>query len=387
MIERDLAAVAQLAATQYPLVTITGPRQSGKTTLCRQVFRDHTYVTLEPLDVRRYAIEDPRGFLREHAGGAIFDEIQNAPDLASYLQQDVDDDPTPGRFILTGSQHFGISAAISQSLAGRTAVLHLLPPSLDELRRFSSSPDGLIETLFTGAYPRIHDRRLAPNRWLMDYVTTYVQRDVRQLGGVGDLTAFTTFLRMSAGRTSAEINLQQLGADVGVSNHTARAWLSVLEASFIAMRLPPWFTNVLKRLVKRSRLHFLDSGLACALLGIRSANELRHHPLRGAIFESWAVSEVYKSWVHAGRSPRLYHLRQTRGREVDLVIDDGLTKRLVEMKSGETVVSDWLATVRALASQISDATAHLVYGGAVGQMRSDVEVVPWREIGRLGPSD
>ncbi|MCZ7686908.1 MAG: AAA family ATPase [Sandaracinaceae bacterium] len=247
MIERNLGPVLLESARYYPVVTLTGPRQSGKTTLCRALFPDKPYVTLEALDVREYARTDPRAFLAEHAGGAVLDEVQHVPELTSWIQVVVDEDPRPGRFVLTGSQHFGLSDAIAQSLAGRTAVHHLLPPSLDELRRFERAPTTLLETLFTGAYPRIHDRGIPAERWLSDYLTTYVQRDVRQVLNVADLSAFTTFLRLAAGRTARELNLSALGADAGVSHNTARSWLSVLETSWLCHRLPPLFRNLRKQ--------------------------------------------------------------------------------------------------------------------------------------------
>ena len=222
MIERNLSPILRNLLNQYPVVTVTGPRQSGKTTLCRAVLPDRPYVSLEPLDVRDYARSDPRGFLAEYPNGAVLDEVQNAPDLLGYLQVEVDARPEPGRFLLTGSQHFGLSAAVSQSLAGRVGVLHLLPLSIGEVRRFPSPPADLFTTLFTGAYPRIHDRGIPPERWLSDYVATYVQRDVRQVLNVGDLETFTTFLRLCAGRSGQELNLSSLGADAGVTHNTAR---------------------------------------------------------------------------------------------------------------------------------------------------------------------
>ncbi|MDE3032670.1 MAG: ATP-binding protein, partial [Acidobacteriota bacterium] len=270
MIQRNLLPVLLRSAELYPVVTLTGPRQAGKTTLCQQAFPDKPYASLEPLETRAFAQEDPRGFLAQFPSGAILDEVQQAPDLLSYLQVHVDRNPAPGQFILTGSQHLGLSQAISQSLAGRTAVLHLLPPSLEELRRFPNPPDSLFDTLFAGAYPRIHDRSIPPSRWLSDYLATYVQRDVRQVLNVGDLVTFTTFLRLCAGSTAQELNLSRLATDAGISQPTARAWLSVLETSFLGFRLPPWHTNLRKRRVKAPKFHFFDSGLACHLLGIQS---------------------------------------------------------------------------------------------------------------------
>jgi uncharacterized protein len=386
MIERNLGASLRQAAAHYPVVTVTGPRQSGKTTLCSMTFPDKPLVSLEPLDRRRFARDDPRGFLTEFRGGAVIDEVQHVPELLSYLQEEVDARAEPGRFVLTGSQHFGLSSAISQSLAGRTAVLHLLPPSFDELMRFPDAPRSLMEVLWMGAYPRIMDRGIPANRWLADYVATYVQRDVRQVLAVNDLEAFTTFLRHCAGRTAQELNLSQLGADAGVSHNTARSWLSVLEASYICFRLPAWHRNVRKRLVKAPKLHVFDSGLACHLLGIDTADALRHHPQRGAIFESWVAAEIYKARVHAGRQPALAHYREVRGPEVDVVVEGSASLFLVEAKSGATVADDFLEGLRELDGRLARARdrrsrqSYVIFGGDAPQRRSDVTILPWSRI-------
>ena len=391
MIERDLRPVLQDAATHYPAVTVTGPRQSGKTTLCRTAFPDHAYVSLERLDTREYAREDPRGFLDEYSEGAIFDEVQRVPTLLSWLQVDVDERPDHGRFILTGSQHFGLSAAISQSLAGRTAVLSLLPPSLAELRRFDqTSTDNLIQTLWTGAFPRIFDRHIPPDRWLADYVTTYVERDVREVLNVGDLRSFTTFIKLCAGRTANEVNLSSLASDAGVTHNTVKAWLSVLETGYLVTLIPAWHRNWRKQLVKRPKLHFLDTGLACSLLGIRTSDQLRHHPLRGAIFESWVVSEIIKTRLNAGLDPGVHHFRESRGLEVDAVLEREGTRVLVEAKSGATVHSEQLRPLERFAAlldqhQETQPTERvLVYGGDEAHTRSTATILPWSKIDR-GP--
>lgn len=385
-VRRLLEAPLRALADKYPVVTLTGPRQSGKSTLCRHVFPDKPYVNLEALDQRELARSDPRGFLEGVADGAIIDEAQHVPELFSYLQVEVDERPSAGRFVLTGSQHLGLSEAISQSLAGRTAVLHLLPMSFEELSQFDRPPGDLPEALWTGGYPAIFDREIAADRWLADYVTTYVQRDVRQAKNVHDLEAFTRFVRLCAGRTACELNLSTLGADAGVTHNTARAWLSVLEATFICMRLPAWHRTVRKQLVKAPKLHFLDVGLACSLLGIRSPSDLATHPLRGALFETWVVSETYKGWLHAGRRPQLWHLRASRGPEVDLLVEDGTTVHAVECKSGATIATDWFPPLEAATKWLSSvggfraASPVVVYGG--DQSRPGAKrAVPWRRIG------
>jgi len=386
MIFRNLTPKLLELAGQMPVVAVTGPRQSGKTTLCRAAFPDRPHVSVEPLDTRDFATEDPRGFLRQYRGGVVLDEVQRTPELFSYLQEEVDRDPSPGRFILTGSQHFGLSDAITQSLAGRVALLHLLPPSLDEVRRFASAPDDLWSTVWAGGYPRIHDRELDPAQWLADYVTTYVQRDVRQVLNVSNLGAFSTFLRLLAGRTGQEENLSTLGGDAGVSHPTARAWISVLESSFIVFRLPRWHANLRKRAVKAAKLHFLDSGVACHLLGIRSAKQLETHPLRGSIFESWAAAEVLKARLHRGLPADLFHLREDRGVEVDLVAEAGGRVIAVEMKSSATLASHFLADLQTFESEVRERFPHLdvesrlVYGGDDAQLRSGVTVLPWSGI-------
>jgi predicted AAA+ superfamily ATPase len=386
MIKRVLHDRLQAAARQMPAVAVLGPRQSGKTTLCRAAFPEHDYVSLEAHDVREFAGSDPRGFLATHGTGVILDEVQRTPELFSYLQGEIDKDGTPGRFILTGSQHFGLNEAITQSLAGRVALLRLLPLSLDEVRLFPSPPPDLWSTLWTGGYPRIPDRGLDPATWLADYVETYVQRDVRQVLNVTDLIAFTTFMKLCAGRTAQEQNLSSLGGDSGVSYNTARAWLSVLEASFIIFRIPPWHRNMRKRAVKSPKTHLVDSGLACHLLGIREPEQLRLHPLRGAIFESWVASEVLKARLHRGRPADLHHVREARGLEIDLILEDGLRARAVEAKSGATVVADFFSNLESLRDRAASEVPQLefdrriVYGGDRSESRHGTEVIPWHRV-------
>jgi uncharacterized protein len=384
MIRRVLEPALHRLATLYPVVTVTGPRQSGKTTLCKAAFPDRPYVSLERIDQRDRVREDPLGFLAQHQGGAVIDEAQNVPELFSYLQVEVDRDQSPGRFILTGSQHFGLSERISQSLAGRAGVLHLLPASLDEVQSFAAPPGDLLSALWSGGYPRIFDRGIPPDQWLSDYVTTYVQRDVRQLLNVSDLEQFTTFVKLCAGRTAQVLNLSALGADAGVSHTTARAWLSVLETSFLVFRLPPLLANTRKRLVRTPKLHFVDSGLVCNLLGIRAPEQLREHPLRGSVFESWVASEVYKWRIHRSLRPDLHHVRDRHGLEVDLALERALELVLVESKSGATVARDLFAPLARAAATLSTpsrpATQRLVYGGDEAYRYGDVEVIPWQAV-------
>ncbi len=388
MIERNIKSKLLELASFYPVVTLTGPRQSGKTTLCKNAFPDLPHVSFEPLDNRQYASTDPRGFIQEYKQGAVLDEVQNVPDLLGYLQEEIDNDPRPGRFILTGSQHFGLVGNVSQSLAGRTGLLTLLPPSYDELKRFTSYPTDLILTMFQGSYPRIYDRNIPARRWLSDYVTTYVQRDVRQVLNVTDLNAFGTFLRLCAGHTACPPNLSRIGADAGISHNTARAWLSVLEASYICFSVPAWFRNVKKQSTKAPKLHFYDTGLVCNLLGITDPGQLRHHPLRGNIFETWVASEIMKAQNNLGEKPTLFHFRDAKGLEIDLVMEDDSSINLIEVKSGATISGDFFHSLDLLGkrlAQFPDNTKKinqiLVYGGDSHTRRQNSKVIPWTDVG------
>jgi hypothetical protein len=368
------------------VVTVTGPRQSGKTTLCRAVFDDKPYVSLEAPDVRAFAHEDPRGFLGGLGDGAVLDEVQRAPELLSYIQTEVDTHPGPRRFVLTGSANLALLEGVSQSLAGRTALLNLLPLGLEELRQFPDSPAELFDLLWRGSYPASFDRGLAPGDWYPSYVGTYLERDVRALLSVGDLLAFQTFLRLCAGRVGQLVNLSALGADAGVTHGTARAWLSVLEAGYVVWRLPPLHANLGKRLVKTPKLHFLDSGLVCWLLGIQSPAQLRDHPLRGAVFETWVASEVLKARLHRGLPASLCFYRDRSGAEVDLVVELARAYLAVETKSAQTVAEDFFAGLRAFAAAAAadprrqSVESLIVYGGGETQFRSSATVLPWSAI-------
>ncbi|MFN2354303.1 MAG: ATP-binding protein [Desulfopila sp.] len=388
MITRKLEKKLLQLTTYYPIVAVTGPRQSGKTTLCRATFPDKPYVSLESLDFREFAKNDPRGFLAGYRQGAVLDEIQQAPELVSYLQSEVDENPEPGRFIVTGSQHFGISQIISQSLAGRCGLLNLLPPDFDELQGFTRVPDELFTLIWQGSYPRIYDYNIPAHQWLADYVATYVQRDVRQVMNVGDLLSFSSFLKLCAGRTAQEINLSSLGSDAGVSHNTAKTWLSILEASYIIHRMPAWHVNIRKQIVKAPKLHFLDTGIICYLLQIREPEQLRLHPLRGAIFKSWVVSELYKSLAHQGKQPNLYHYRESRGLEMDVLVQQGDCLHAIEVKSAATAAADFFKGFDQIAERIATAGLSLsldnvvVYGGEASQQRSKARLLCWRDVSK-----
>jgi len=388
MIRRTLHEHLEQAAKRYPVVTLTGPRQSGKTTLARMAFPERPYVSLETPSEREFAAEDPLGFLARFESGGILDEIQRAPELLSYMQGMVDDDHSPGRFVLTGSQNLPLLEGVSQSLAGRTALLELLPLALEEIRRFDSPEDGLDTVIWRGGYPRIYDRGLPAAEWLADYTATYLERDVRNLLAVGDLETFHTFLRLCAGRVGQLLNLASLAADCGVSQPTARRWLSTLEASFIVFRLQPFHANLGKRLVKRPKLYFYDPGLAVSLLGIDAPEQLAAHPLRGAMFEGWLVSEVVKWHRHRGQRPQVSFFRERDRLEIDLVVERGAELTLVEAKAGRTPSSEQFAAFPAFAERIAArgdgrwrvARRMVVYGGEESQSRSQGELVSWTDL-------
>lgn len=386
LIPRDAAKTALALAESFYVVSVTGPRQSGKTTLVRQVFDHKPYVSLEDPSQREFAVQDPAGFLRQFPGGAVLDEAQRVPDLFSYLQGIVDEDRQPGEFVLTGSNQFHLLSRLTQSLAGRVGMVRLLPFSYGELAGAHAAPQEIDGLLFRGSYPPLYDRHIPPSIWYADYAATYLERDVRQLVNVRDLITFQRFVRLAAAATGQLLNLSRLATDTGVSLNTAKAWLSVLEASFIVHRLPPYFANLGKRLVKSPKLYFLDSGLAAWLLGITSEEELARHPYRGALFETWVVAELLKSRYNAGLGSDLTFWRDRTGLEVDVLL--GLSSRTVpvEIKAGRSVSGSDLApllTWRSLAGA-NARDAYVVYGGNESFTRSGCEIVPWHEIAHLG---
>ncbi len=386
MIQRDLKERLLRASETFPVVTVTGPRQSGKTTLCRATFSDRPRLNLEDPQLRTYAAEDPRGLLNAYPDGAMIDEVQRVPELLSYIQAEVDERPDPGRYVLTGSANLQLLESVTQSLAGRTALLTLLPCSWSEIQRFDNAPTDIWEALWSGSYPAVFDRRVPPQDWYAAYVGTYVERDVRRVLNVTDLTSYQTFLRLAAGRTAQLLNLSSLGGDVGVSHNTARSWLSVLETTYIAHRLPPFHASWVKRHVKAPKLLFWDTGLACYLLGIRSPEQLRVHPLRGALFETWVAAEVCKARLHRGQPTATSFYRDRRGLEVDLLVERGMELIAVESKSGETIPSDAFAHVSRLRSQVpvgrevQTMVSMVVYGGILEQQRSAGLILPWSEV-------
>ncbi len=381
-IPRAMAAILLQRLQQYPVVTVTGPRQAGKTTLCRLACPAKPYANLERPDLREQALSDPAGFLAQFPDGAVLDEIQRAPALLSWLQADVDERPQRGRWVLTGSHNFELLQAVTQSLAGRTALLHLWPLSLAELAAVGITPKalGTDALLYAGGYPRVHAEALPPSVALADYFATYVERDLRQLIELRQLDAFRRFIHLAAARTGQLLNLAALGADAGVSANTAQAWMSLLEASYIVHRLKPWHANLGKRLVKQAKLYFCDVGLAAWLLGIRGFGHVASHPLRGALFENLVVNEFTKHALNQGFVPGLHFYRDSNGQEVDLLVEYGLQPGalgLVEIKSGQTVQREWLLALNRVASVLGPRVARrmLVHGGAMAGQWEQVELV------------
>ncbi len=378
-IRRQLLPTLLQRAGQFPVVTLTGPRQSGKTTLCRMAFPDLPYANLEQPDVREFARADPVGFLAQYPRGAIIDEVQRLPELLSWVQVLVDGRPGNGQFILTGSHQFELMQSITQSLAGRTALLRLLPLSINELRQagLDTATDWL---LLAGGYPRIHAQGLPPSVVLGDYFETYVERDLRQLIELRQLREFRRFVQMCAGRVGNLLNVQSLAADVGVSGHTARAWISLLEASYVVYLLPPWFQNLGKRLTKSAKLYFYDVGLAAWLIGLRDSSQMAQHPMRGHLFENLIVMEFIKHFEHHGRHQQPHFYRDSHGVEVDLVLQHGAGADplgLVEIKSGQTYHEDFARSLHRVEQVLGKPVQRkmVVYGGADAYLRNGVEVV------------
>lgn len=377
MFDRQLATLLSRLFGKYPFVTVTGPRQSGKTTLCRSVFPELQYANLEAPNQREFALSDPIGFLAQFKRGAILDEIQKAPELLSYLQVVADENGGNSLFVLTGSEQFQLSQSISQSLAGRTAMLRLLPLSIAEMAQ-----DGIKRTInelmFQGGYPRIHAQNIDPFQAHSDYFETYVERDVRQLSEIRNLTTFQRFIRLCAGRAGQLLNLSSLAADAGISHTTAREWLSVLAASYLVYELQPFHANIRKRLVKTPKLYFFDTGLLCHLVGIENAEQLVTHPLRGHIFENLIVTEVLKSQYNQARRPNLTFFRDNKGLECDLFLQSAQGLVAVEIKSGSTVNRDYFTSLNKIQNIMPDIFKSIVvYAGAESQKwtKSDVMTV------------
>ena len=385
MIPRDSEQLINTLLRGFPVITLTGPRQSGKTTLAKAIFAHQPYASLEDPDIRRLARDDPRSFLERFPAGAVLDEVQRCPELFSYLQTMVDGDGRMGLFVLTGSQQFGLMSSITQSLAGRSAFVELLPFSLPELIRAEKLPPDIDSMLITGCYPPVHDRELRPASWFGAYVTAYIERDVRQMLKIQDLETFQRFVRLCAGRTGQLLNLSSLATECGITHNTAKAWISVLEASYLIFLLRPHHANFNKRLVKMPKLYFYDSGLVSWLLGIRTPEQMDTHPLRGSIFETFVIAELVKSRLNRGEPRNLYFWRDSNGNEVDVIVESGDKLIPLEIKSGKTVNRDFFRGLGKWLKLASDRafSPTLIYGGDETYNRKGIQVTSWRECGTL----
>lgn len=385
MFERKANKPILEMAQKYPVVAIIGPRQSGKTTLVKACLPQKPYVSLENPDQLEFATNDPNGFLRQYPEGAVLDEIQRAPKLFSYIQGIVDEKRQMGFFILIASQQFLLLSNISQSLAGRVSFIDLLPMSIDELAKANKLPASASEVMFMGGYPALYERDVSPIPYFDDYIRTYVERDVRQIKAIQNLAQFQTFLRLCAGRIGGVLDVNSLASDCGISPHTAESWLAVLEASYIIFRLRPHHKNFSKRLIKRPKLYFNDSGLACRLMGIRSPEELSIHSLKGGLFESMIISDLRKAIFNSKSALELYFWRDHKGFEIDVIIDKGLYLTPVEIKSSQTISQSFFVNLNKFSDLAQDSIDHryLIFAGEDFQERSAAKVLPWRRVSQL----
>ncbi len=377
--KRDVSSHLKRLYKQYPVLTITGPRQSGKTTLCRKLFNTLDYISLEDISNRAFAEDDPREFLNKYSSGVIIDEIQRVPELISSIQTIVDQKNKNSLFVLTGSQQFELMGSITQSLAGRTAIIKLLPFSYNEI--YKNNKYTIEQVLYSGFYPRIFKEKLNPTEMYSFYTNTYLERDVRQILNIQDLKLFENFLKICAGRNGQVVNYSSISDDCGIDHKTVKKWLSTLEASFIIKLLNPYYKNLNKRVIKSPKLYFFDSGLVCYLLGIRNSKQLENHPLIGSIFESYVVSEIWKNYYNNIISDNLYFFRDNRGREVDIIFDKVISLSQLEIKKSSTINASFFKTLEYLKTLYHPVDkSFLIYGGDDSFKRQNTKVVSWRNI-------
>lgn len=380
-IKRDLEAIVLEAAKYFPVITVTGPRQSGKTTMVRQIFPNLHYYSLEDLDTRNFAMEDPVRFLHLHQEGMILDEVHNFPDLLSYIQGIVDEDPSK-KFILSGSSNFALLKKVSQSLAGRSGVFELMPMSISEAKRGGVDVSDVDTLLYSGLYPAICSEKNIPRFLYPAYVKTYLERDVRDLLNVKDMRQFSMFLKLCAGRIGSVYNATELANEVGVTSKTIQAWTSILQASYVLYLLPPYFENTKKRLIKSPKLYFCDTGLACALLGIESAEQLAFDKMRGHLFENLVVTEMLKHRLNTGKESNLYFYRDSNQNEVDILVDNQTNLEAIEVKSSMTFspsfekvlkkVDEWL--------KLPVSKRMIVYAGALEDKNGKIQLLNYKNI-------
>lgn len=384
MIKRTLSNKLTTLSQKFQIITLTGPRQSGKTTLVKAAFSSLPYVSLEEPDIRQIALTDPRGFLSNYNDGVILDEVQHTPELFSYIQSIVDNNRN-AQFILTGSSNFLLMEKISQTLAGRTAILHLLPFSIPELENGSYTFDQYETLIFNGQYPRIYDRDLSPSDFYPPYIQTYVERDVRMIKNIEDINSFIQFIQLCAGRTGQLLNYTSLANDAGISPNTAKAWISILETSYIVYRLQPYHKNFKKRLVKSPKLYFYDTGVACSLLGIRNEHQVSTHFLKGALFENLIINEFIKYQFHSGQRRYPYFWQDSRRKEIDCLLVDGENITPIEIKSGKTISNSYFDNLKYWhqLTGIPDDQGYVVYGGEQSLQTSTGSFISWKHLRQI----
>jgi len=384
MIKREISDKIKELSSKYPVIQITGPRQSGKTTLVKELFSDYEYKNLENLDQRLIAEEDPKRFLALGSGKKmIIDEVQEVPSLMSYIQTEVDEQKINSQFVITGSQNFKIAETVSQSLAGRVAIFELLPFSYSEISSTKFGSLSTEELVYTGFFPGIYKQNISPIDFYRNFTNTYVTKDVRQIKNIGNLSTFQRFLGLLAGRVGQVLNMSSLANDTGISAKTIEQWLSLLEASYLIIRLQPYFENTSKRLIKSPKIYFTDTGLVCYLLGIDSKEELEKHFIYGSLFENFVILDKLKHIFNSGENSRLYFWRDNKGVEVDLIEDRGLDKNLIEIKSSKTFNIDFVKNIKSVRKVLEDRytlNSYIVYDGDVEQEIHDSKIVNWRHF-------
>lgn len=381
MIQRIAKDKLKDLASKFKAVAVTGARQTGKTTLVKQVFKSKPYLSLENPDTRNFALEDPRGFLETYRNGAILDEVQRTPGLFSYLQEILDNSKTKGLFILSGSNNFLLQQSISQTLAGRVGYINLLPFSIAELKKSKLIPASDDELMLKGFYPPIYDQKIPSIDWCPNYIRTYIEKDVRQIKNITDLIVFEKFIKLLAGRSGQELNYSALSVETGVDVKTVQSWIGILESSFIVYLLKPHHKNFNKTIVKRPKLYFYDTALVCYLLGIRNTSQLTTHPLRGAIFEGMVVTELIKKRTNAGLEINLFYWRDKTGHEIDIIVDDGGKLHPIEIKSGKTINTEFFKNIEYWSNLSKSNKSILLYAGEQSQKRSNgKEILNWRSL-------
>ena len=383
MVERTITEKLTYLLNKFPVALLTGPRQSGKSTLLRNSFPFYDYVSLEDPDIRLLAENDPRGFLNNYKNKTIIDEAQYVPQLFSYIQTITDKENEAGRFILSGSQNFLLMQNITQSLAGRAAILKLLPFSYTEINKAETAVNNVNHYLFSGGYPRIYDKQIFASEFYPNYIQTYVERDVRQLRNIADLSLFIRFLKLCAGRTGQLLNTVSLATECGINTATVNAWLSVLETSYVIFLLKPYHKNYNKRLVKSPKIYFYDTGLTCSLLGIENEKQLQTHYLRGELFENWIINEYIKKSYAAAQEPAVYFWRDSNGTEIDLLIEKGNDLTAIEIKSGSTMNTGYFKNLNVWQklSNLPKGNNVVVYGGEQSFETSSGKFVCWKDWG------